>query len=163
MFESVLLPAPFSPSSACTSPRAASKSTPSFATTPGNRFVIPRIATAGAAPGSPAPLAACSEGGACCPNRLARRLDVADAADPALPPALHRIERRDPGLRVRVEALALGELLLACLVEDRSAERVPRAGDRLLAQLRDRGLGPRGDRRAVWSEPGEAVLDRAVV
>ena len=46
MFESVLLPAPFSPSSACTSPTAASKSTPSLATTPGNRFVIPRIATA---------------------------------------------------------------------------------------------------------------------
>ena len=35
MFESVDLPAPFSPSSACTSPSAASKSTPSFATTPG--------------------------------------------------------------------------------------------------------------------------------
>ena len=48
MFESVLLPAPFSPSSACTSPSAASKSTPSFATTPGNRFVIPRRATAAA-------------------------------------------------------------------------------------------------------------------
>ena len=35
MFESVDLPAPFSPSSACTSPSAASKWTPSFATTPG--------------------------------------------------------------------------------------------------------------------------------
>ena len=46
MFESVLFPAPFSPSSACTSPTAASKSTASFATTPGNRFVIPRMATA---------------------------------------------------------------------------------------------------------------------
>ena len=46
MFESVLLPAPFSPSSACTSPSAASKSTPSFATTAGNRFVIPRRRTA---------------------------------------------------------------------------------------------------------------------
>ena len=57
MFESVLLPAPFSPSSACTSPAAASKSTASFATTPGKRFVIPRMATAGEAPGVPAPLA----------------------------------------------------------------------------------------------------------
>src|SRR5262249_57624606 len=46
MFESVVLPAPFSPSSACTSPAAASKSTRSFATTPGNRFVTPRSATA---------------------------------------------------------------------------------------------------------------------
>ena len=44
MFESVLLPAPFSPSSACTSPAAASKSTRSFATTPGNDFEMPRIA-----------------------------------------------------------------------------------------------------------------------
>ncbi len=48
MFESVLLPAPFSPSSACTSPTAASKSTASFASTPGKRLVMPRIATAGA-------------------------------------------------------------------------------------------------------------------
>src|SRR6266516_2870294 len=48
MFESVVLPAPFSPSSACTSPSAASKSTWSFASTPGKRFVIPRSATAGA-------------------------------------------------------------------------------------------------------------------
>ena len=47
MFERVLFPAPFSPSSACTSPTAASKSTASFASTPGKRLVIPRIATAG--------------------------------------------------------------------------------------------------------------------
>ena len=55
MFESVLLPAPFSPSSACTSPAAASKSTRSFATTPGKRFVIPRMRTAeaGGAPSAP--------------------------------------------------------------------------------------------------------------
>src|SRR3954453_10938123 len=46
MCERGLLPAPFSPSSACTSPAPASKSTPSFATTPGNRFVMPRSATA---------------------------------------------------------------------------------------------------------------------
>src|SRR5213078_4630591 len=46
MFDRVLLPAPFSPSSACTSPAAASKSTRSFASTPGKRFVIPRIVTA---------------------------------------------------------------------------------------------------------------------
>ena len=56
MFESVLLPAPFSPSSACTSPAAATKSTASFASTPGKRFVIPRISTAGEAPVGPAPL-----------------------------------------------------------------------------------------------------------
>src|SRR5437763_10570445 len=42
MFISVDLPAPFSPSSACTSPSRRSKSTWSFASTPGNRFVMPR-------------------------------------------------------------------------------------------------------------------------
>src|SRR6476659_4872429 len=47
MVDSVFLPAPFSPRSACTSPSAASKFTPSFATTAGNRFVIPRSVTAG--------------------------------------------------------------------------------------------------------------------
>src|SRR5579884_3174098 len=42
MFISVDLPAPFSPSSACTSPVRRSKSTWSSATMPGKRFVIPR-------------------------------------------------------------------------------------------------------------------------
>src|SRR2546430_6374560 len=46
MFDSVVLPAPFSPRRAWTFPFAASKSTRSFATTAGNRFVIPRNATA---------------------------------------------------------------------------------------------------------------------
>src|SRR5438093_12401743 len=49
MFISVDLPAPFSPSRACTSPRRRSKSTSSLASTPGNRFVMPRSSrTAGA-------------------------------------------------------------------------------------------------------------------
>ena len=42
IFISVDLPAPFSPSSACTSPARRSKSTWSSATMPGKRFVIPR-------------------------------------------------------------------------------------------------------------------------
>ena len=46
---SVLLPAPFSPSSVCTSPARTSKSTRSLATTPGNRFVMPRISSNGSA------------------------------------------------------------------------------------------------------------------
>jgi len=46
MFISVVLPAPFSPSRAWTSPGATSKETSSFASTPGKRLVIPRIATA---------------------------------------------------------------------------------------------------------------------
>src|SRR5919204_400334 len=47
MFINVVLPAPFSPSSACTSPRRTSKSTWSFASTPGKRFVIPRTSRTG--------------------------------------------------------------------------------------------------------------------
>src|SRR5215475_6373224 len=43
MFISVDLPAPFSPSSACTSPRRTSNETSSFATTPGNTLRMPRI------------------------------------------------------------------------------------------------------------------------
>ena len=38
---SVDLPEPFSPVSACTTPASSARSTPSRATTPGNRFVIP--------------------------------------------------------------------------------------------------------------------------
>src|SRR5690349_5146606 len=47
MFVSVLLPAPFSPRSACTSPRLRSKSTWSLARTPGNDFTMPRASMAG--------------------------------------------------------------------------------------------------------------------
>src|SRR5581483_4345939 len=48
MFISVDLPAPFSPRSACTSPRRSSKSTWSLARMPGNSLVIPRISRTGA-------------------------------------------------------------------------------------------------------------------
>src|SRR3954462_11925958 len=105
MFDSVLLSAPFSPGSACTSPAAAAKSTASFARTPGKRFVIPRISTAGEAPAVPAPLLSRTAFGACCPRRLARRRDVRDGADHASHEPLHRVQRCDAGLRVRVEAL----------------------------------------------------------
>jgi hypothetical protein len=75
MFERVVLPAPFSPSSACTSPAAASKSTPSFAITPGKRLVMPSMRTAGIgeAPGGPAPLSLTAIAGAGSPTSLARR------------------------------------------------------------------------------------------
>src|SRR3954462_7273752 len=49
MLISVDLPAPFSPSKACTSPRRRSKSMWSLASTPGNCFVIPRSSSTGAA------------------------------------------------------------------------------------------------------------------
>src|SRR5215210_3628093 len=44
---SVDFPAPFSPRSACASPRVRSKSIPSLATMPGNRFVIDRSSRIG--------------------------------------------------------------------------------------------------------------------
>src|SRR2546430_409008 len=47
MFISVDLPAPFSPRSACTSFRRRSKSTWSFARTPGKRLVMPRSSRVG--------------------------------------------------------------------------------------------------------------------
>ncbi len=56
---SVDLPAPFSPTTACTSPRATSNDTSELATTPGKRLVTPRTRTAGAVPAvTPALLAA---------------------------------------------------------------------------------------------------------
>src|SRR5689334_7263814 len=57
IFIRVDLPAPFSPTIACTSPEATSTFTSSLASTPGNRFVIPRSSTAAASgidpPGPP--------------------------------------------------------------------------------------------------------------
>src|SRR6478736_869062 len=50
MFIRVDLPAPFSPSSACTSPSSSSKWTWSLARTPGNCFVIPRSSRTGVVP-----------------------------------------------------------------------------------------------------------------
>src|SRR5579875_834659 len=48
IFMSVDLPAPFSPTSACTSARSTSRSTPSSARTPGNVLTIPRMRSSGA-------------------------------------------------------------------------------------------------------------------
>src|SRR3954469_18474027 len=89
MFESVDFPAPFSPSSACTSPGAAWKSTPSFASTPGKRFVIPRIATAEDRGAPSAPLGPISSALAS-PKLLAAR-----PPDHALPEPVHRVELLD--------------------------------------------------------------------
>src|SRR5262245_38764784 len=86
MFESVLLPAPFSPSRAWTSPAAASKSTPSFARTPGKRFVIRLIATAASCGAAVA-----TEFGA---NVLAGS-DLRDRADHSLDEPLDRVQLLD--------------------------------------------------------------------
>src|SRR6516164_6174661 len=95
MFERVVLPAPFSPSSACTSPTPASKVTPSFATTPGKRFVIPSMRTAGGeeAPVAPAPLPFVALAGATSDTGLRRR-NPRDRSLHALHEPLHRVQVR---------------------------------------------------------------------
>jgi hypothetical protein len=61
MFISVDFPAPFSPSSACTSPRFTSSATSSLATTPGNSLRIPRISRT--SPSLTAPMLSRNSGG----------------------------------------------------------------------------------------------------
>src|SRR5581483_2903796 len=147
MFDSDDLPAPFSPSSACTSPSAASNRTPSFATTPGNRFVMSRSSTAGGMEGGGR-----SRSSARPVVRLALRVP-----DDALHEVVHRVqvvERRPvPGL----------DPDLAALVADRPAELVPLAAldQRLL--LRDQRLRLRRHELAERRQLGEAVLQTAVV
>src|SRR3954464_10219684 len=96
MFESVDLPAPFSPSRACTSPSAAWNRTASFATTPGNRFVMSRSSTAGGVAmkggrtrGEPRP-----PGG----------LSALRAADDSLDEPAHRVQIVERGAVARLDA-----------------------------------------------------------
>src|SRR5262245_61760271 len=142
MFDSVVLPAPFSPSSACTSPTAASKSTSSFATTAGNRFVIPRSATAGGG----------GEAFASPPG-----LSALGATDHGFDEPVHRVQVLDR------QPLALGDAQLALLVVQRTGELVELAADDRRPLRRDRLLRLRGDLRPVLGEVGEAVLHVPVV
>src|SRR5262245_61059672 len=157
MLDKVVLPAPFSPSRACTSPAAASNVTPSFATTPGKRFVIPSMRTAGggAAPGSPAPLPFVALTGAASATRLRRR-NPRDRPLHALHEPLHRVE-----VRQHLQPLAGRHLELAALVVQRPLELVELARlDRLLPR-RDQLLRLGRDLRPVGRELREAVVDRA--
>src|SRR5919201_4543410 len=130
MFERVLFPAPFSPKSACTSPAAASKSTRSLATTPGKRFVMPRITTAGGGGAPSAPLrSSSSKAGVRSPTRSALR-----AADHALHEPVHRVQIVDR------ETLPLRHAQRALLVVQRAGELVERAVLDLMHLLCDRGL-----------------------
>src|SRR5690349_14338507 len=143
MFDSVVLPAPFSPSSACTSPAAASKSTSSLATTAGKRFVIPRSATAG------------GDGGEACASPPG--LSALGATDHAFDEPVHRVQVLDR------EALALLHAQLALLVVERTGALVELAAhDRGLLRG-DRRLRLRRDLRAVRRQPDHPVLDAAVV
>src|SRR6266550_436225 len=137
MLDSVVLPAPFSPSRACTSPAAASKSMWSFATTAGNRFVICRRATAA------------EEGGEAWASPPSVVLALG-ATDDALDEPGHPVEVLDG------HALALRDPQLALLVVQRPGELIKRAVDQ-------RRLRLRGDLRAVRSEPDHLVLEIAVV
>src|SRR5690348_6207973 len=65
---SVVLPAPFSPSSAWTSPRPTSRSTASLARRSPNRLVMARIRTAGTPPSATGSLVAIRPGGSRSPN-----------------------------------------------------------------------------------------------
>src|SRR5215210_1900849 len=143
MFESVLLPAPFSPSSACTSPTAASKSTRSFASTPGNDFEIPRIETAGeeASPAAVDPVNA---------STLGAPLDALDQP-------VHRVEVVDR------EPLPFRDAQLALLVVQRAPELVERAVHERALLRGDRRLRLRRDLRAERGEADHPILDRPVV
>src|ERR671933_1748067 len=153
MFESVLLPAPFSPSSACTSPSRASKSTPSFATTAGKRLTIPRIATA-ALPVRSDIRASLTRGE---PRLPPRRPSSLGAPDHALHQPVHRVEV------THREALALRDAELPLLVVERPGELVEGALDERGLLLRDRSLRLRRHARAVRRKADEAVLDAPVV
>src|SRR3954454_4547815 len=153
MFESVDLPAPFSPSSACTSPEAASKSTPSLATTPGKRLVIPSSLTAGAV------LAFCGirrrTGRA--RARPVRGQLALGAADHAFDQPVHRVEV------LQAQPLALLHPQLALLVVERPGELVELAADESLLLRCDQALRLRRDLRAVRGQADQAVLDAPVV
>src|SRR5437879_6613067 len=114
MLDSVVLPAPFSPSSAWTSPAAASKSTCSLATTAGNRFVIPRSATAGGG----------GEAWASPPG-----LSTLGATDHASDEPVHRIEVLDG------QPLSLLDPELSLLVVHRPPELVELAVDQCFLPL----------------------------
>src|SRR6478736_8628945 len=148
MFESVDLPAPFSPSSAWTSPSAASKCTSSFATTPGNRFVIPRSSTA---------VGMEMRAGETVSSRPPRVALALRAPDDTLHQVVHGHEIAER------RASSCLDAQLALLVVDRAAELVPLTADDLRPFGGDQLLRRRGDTRPVRSEQREAVLHAPVV
>src|SRR4051794_10132064 len=134
MFIRVDLPAPFSPSSACTSPLRRSKSTESLARTPGNRLVIPRSSSTGVSSATgrfnhalpPGPPASGTE----------------RAGDRDLPPASFRTTERDE--------VAFGDLLDL-------RRRLDLAGDDLRAEHVDL-LDERGRHLRVDLAEADAVV-----
>src|SRR6478609_5908464 len=129
MFISVDLPAPFSPSSAWTSPLRRSKFTLSLASTPGNRFVIPRSSRRGAS----AIARAILSGG----TQAARQLLCRRAST-------HGDVGRDPGIEVPYPdrtARGAEHNVLAASVD--AGDRIPEHNaDRDVRQLEVRDLEP---------------------
>src|SRR5581483_3918857 len=113
------LPAPFSPSRQCTSPPRSARSTRSFASTPGNAFVIPRSSTIGV------PLSF----GA---------LRVNEVCSKTRSPRWHRAHHRGR----RAESLLDQLFHVPGLVRDRDLDL---AGEDLPLRLRDRRPGGGGD------------------
>src|SRR3954468_13554252 len=153
MFESVVFPAPFSPSSACTSPAAASKSTPSLATTPGKRFVIPSSLTAGGVLAFSGIRRRTGRAGA----RPVRGQLALGAADHAFDEPVHRVQV------LHAQPLALLDAQLALLVVERAGELVELAADERLLLRCDLALRLRRDLWTVRREADQLVLDAPVV
>src|ERR1700757_3378470 len=103
MFISVDLPAPFSPSSACTSPRRTSNETSSFATTPGNSLRMPRISRTSSSLTEVDAIARRREGEMDLPSRRTRRVLLAHSHRGRQLPGddlrLVLVHRVDPRLR----------------------------------------------------------------
>src|SRR6266446_1105307 len=104
MLESVLFPAPFSPSNAWTSPSAASKSTWSLASTPAKRLVTPRQAIAAVAAGTAsAPVIdppTRTGGGACAPPPRSHLEDRATDRSLALGTSDHALHQPVDGVEI---------------------------------------------------------------
>src|SRR3954465_9362832 len=153
MFESVVFPAPFSPSSACTSPAAASKSTRSLATPPGKRFVIPSSLTAGAVLAFSGIRRRTGRARA----RPVRGQLALGAADHAFDKPVHRVQV------LHVQPLALLDAQLALLVVERAGELVELAADERPLLRCDQALRLRRDLWTVRGQADQAVLDAPVV
>src|SRR5215207_2342101 len=113
--DSVVLPAPFSPRSAWTSPRRSSSSTSTRAGTPSKLFVMWRATTAGSAACPPAAFPGSA-------------LDAGHTLDGPV----------DEVRLLGVERLAVGQPLRSRVVDDRSRVGVQGLVEELRAQLVDR-------------------------
>ena len=162
MFESVVLPAPFSPRSACTSPAARLEVDAVVRDDAREPLRDPAHANGGRqreAPDGPAPLASTDGCGDVPPPRASPEARPSRPSR-STPLTSHCIEYRS-GRTLSV--FPSGTTKLALLVVERPREDVELAGDDRLPLRGDRRLRLRRDLRPVRREAREAVLDRAVV